>query len=94
MRGSEGFWCCGGEKGVRGEPGLLLDEAVPAEVRFIMLRVLPRMPGDLMLEDPEVREDLDCEVDRDLGLVLLLSSALGALSLREKSPMAAVAATC
>ena len=73
-----------GEKGVRGVPGpppaVLV---VPAEVRF-MMRLLVLM-GVMMLDEPDVSDDLDWELD-SVGAGLL--AALGALSLLENRPMA------
>lgn len=66
-----------GEKG--GVPGLLL--MVAADVRFRMREV--EKPGDLMLDEPEVREDFDCEA------LSVGASVFGALSLREKRPISA-----
>ncbi len=74
-----------GEKGVRGVPGppppaVLV---VPAEVRFMMRELV--LIGVMMLDEPDVSEDLDCELD-SVGAGLL--AALGARSLLENRPMA------
>ena len=76
-----------GEKDVPGVemPPLVL--VVPAEVRFIMRDDEKPLMGDLMLEEPEVREDLDCEVERMRGEWLESTMGLGAFSRREKRPM-------
>jgi hypothetical protein len=59
---------------------------VPADVRFMMRALV--LIGVMMLEDPEVRDDLDCELER-VGCGLL--AGLGARSLLENKPMAAAA---
>lgn len=52
---------------------------VAADARFRMREV--EKPGDLMLDEPEVREDFDCEA------LKVGASVFGALSLREKRPI-------
>lgn len=54
---------------------------VAADARFRMREV--ENPGDLMLDEPEVREDFDCEALRTGA------SVFGALSLRENRPISA-----
>lgn len=83
MRGMAGVV---GENEVLGVevPPLVL--VVPAEVRFIMREDEKPPMGDLMLEEPEVREDLDCEVER-MWAGLESTMGLGAFSRREKRPM-------
>ena len=76
-----------GKEGTRpGEKGVMGVEApfVLPEDRFIM-RELEIPSGDLMLEEPEAREDMDLEVERD-GFVS--ATGFAAFSRREKSPMA------
>lgn len=70
-----------GEKGVNGVPGPVV-LVVPAEVRLRM-RLLVLM-GLMMLEEPDVRDDFDCEDER-VGCGF--SAAFGALSLLENRPM-------
>ena len=72
-----------GEKGVSGVPGPPVVLVVPADVRF-MMRALVLM-GVMMLDDPDVRDDFDCELER-VGCGLL--AGLGARSLLENRPMA------
>jgi hypothetical protein len=66
--------------GVPGPPVLV----VPADVRFIMRAFV--LMGVMMLEDPDVRDDFDCELER-VGCGLL--AAFGARSLLENKPMSA-----
>jgi hypothetical protein len=70
-----------GEKGVKGVPGPL----VPPEVRLKIWR-WDVGAGDWSEEEPDLRDAFDWEVDKD-GF-----DPLDALSLREKSPIAAQAA--
>lgn len=72
-------------------PPLVL--VVPAEVRFIMREDEKPPTGDLMLDEPEVREDLDCEVER-MWAGLESAMGLGAFSRREKRPMFFFAGLC
>jgi len=73
-----------GEKGVMGVGGPLEPE-VPPDVRF-MMRELESPRGDLMLDSPDAREDMDLEVESD-GLDLVSTTGFGAFSRRENSPM-------
>ena len=72
-----------GEKGVSGVPGPPVVLVVPADVRFKMRPLV--LIGVMMLEEPEVREDLDCELESVGGGL----ATFGALSLLENRPMAA-----
>lgn len=74
-----------GEKGVSGVPGPPPVLVVPADVRF-MMRALVLM-GVMMLEEPDVREDFDCELE---SVGCGLAAAFGARSLLENKPMSAV----
>jgi hypothetical protein len=74
-----------GEKGVSGVPGPPPVLVVPADVRFRM-RALVLM-GVMMLEEPDVREDFDCELE---SVGCGLAAAFGARSLLENKPMSAV----
>ncbi len=72
-----------GEKGVSGVPGPPVVLVVPADVRF---RTRPLvLIGVMMLEEPEVREDFDCELESVGGGL----ATFGARSLLENRPMAA-----
>lgn len=71
-----------GEKGVMGVEGPL-EPAVPAEVRFIM-REFERPRGDLVLDSPEAREEMDWELWSG-GFVS--TTGFGAFSRLENKPM-------
>ncbi len=72
-----------GEKGVSGVPGPPVVLVVPADVRF---RTRPLvLIGVMMLEEPEVSEDFDCELESVGGGL----ATFGARSLLENRPMAA-----
>lgn len=74
-----------GEKGVSGVAGPLV-LVVPAEVRFMMRELVVVPMGDLMLEDPEASEDIDCEVESD-GYASATATGFATFSRLEKSPM-------
>jgi hypothetical protein len=70
-----------GEKGVSGVPGPPAVLVVPADVLFMMRELV--LMGVMMLEEPDVSDDFDCELESGgCGL-----AALGALSLLENRPI-------
>lgn len=71
-----------GEKGVSGVPGPPVVLVVPADVRFNMRPLV--LMGVMMLEEPDVSEDLDWELESAGGGLL---AALGARSLLENRPI-------
>ena len=71
-----------GEKGVSGVPGPPVVLVVPAEVRFMMRELV--LMGAMMLEEPDVSDDFDCELE---SVGCGFSAAFGALSLLENRPM-------
>jgi hypothetical protein len=79
-----------GEKGVSGVPGPPMVLVVPADVRFRMRALV--FIGVILLDEPDVRDDFDCELE-SVGCVGWagggLLAALGALSFLENRPMSA-----